>query len=1477
MAKALKTVAVVAGIAALAIVTGGAAVGLGVSLATSVAGVSASSLLLASTALSTTAALLTKKPSVTSAQTDRLFANVTPRAFRKTPLGSTALPVDVRYEEWSGRDQEYCDWIVQHASCAIEAADEIWFDTELAWTASAGAIGKYRGYFSVPNLILEGTTANAFTFGAGKWNAASARLVGCAYARWRFKVTGNSKKAESPFASGLPGRITVIGRGAKLYDPRRDSTVPGGSGPMRADDQSTWRFTADDGVVIGDNLPLQILRVVLGWRIRNPMTGAMLLATGSGVPPRRLRLQSWITSANIADELVNRSAGGQEPRYHGAAVVSEGDDTKQTLDMLCAGCCGRFRDTQGKLALDIAHNDLAAIATDEGLLDDDVIGGFTWDPDPGFDGIPNVIRGQYVDATTGSLYQLLDYPEVRIASPDGVDRVRTVDLGAVESPSQAQRIVKQILQRALFNRKFTAPFDIRAWKYPVGSVLPFTFAPLGFVRVPFRVEAQELGQDGVCNMTLSFEHPAIYAWDRDDAPAVIAADPIVYDASKNPLIQAIADAGETGVWGKIADPDGKKPDDNADVTGENTAKDTASIGGRPTPVVLEKVDKIEPMLGELAATKGVTEAQGRALEALRAESNAAFDLFDQDGLVKAEALRSIDDELQRLGHIALSSLLDQEDTRRILRDAGVSVDPASGKATIWAIEQLKDQTRKVELTIDAQAAEIRQKVTVDRVEEMILLAQLDPSQLAELEPLIRRVTSVEQVASGLLASLSAKAEAAELTRTTARLTTVSQELDALAGTVDTKASRLDVDAQGVRLTQIGQQLAAMPDGARLSVELTQVRTEAAAGQLATLDALLAGEAAADRRIAEMAQYRQEVITRIDAGLAVEVAERRSLAATMGGIDVRLSAELRGLVTAAGGTARQVAALEVASQQQTAQIGDLRDASIDAKGGIAGLQTTVRQMGPRADAAELAVLDGMLDAEERGVDAQRQLAQVQLEMTTRFITGERSAAATKLLLEARIGANDSRIGQTAEAVATLDRSTASRMDAIDVRVGRLSDDTAASQAIVTRDLAALVEKDRAIVADIATLSTEVRDPDTGLSKTRADLLREIELSATDRASLARSYEALAAVVNDPTTGLERTRAQLQAEIELSATDREALARDARTLAAEVRDPDTGLTKTRSQMLAEVELSASDRAALARKYDALQAIVVDPASGNPYWVGSIADLRKIVIDGDKLIAERVDTVEGTVGGNSASIAFLRRVVDGKEAIAQLAVTAAGKVTGFRIDGQERVFAIAADRFIIGDRQIFEIDTTTGVTRMLDIEVNRVRAGSIGALGLADSAVQQTAFSMTNADIVVPIYQTGGGGGGGGDVQPIIGDVEEPPPADDGTRRIFDMTFQKQEAGSVLRLLAYMNFASNDDLKLTAAILVDGITRQVCEINLGLDNANSKARAPMTIPAFLTGVPAGPHRVELIVRNFETDTALTVRAGATIEITEIKRGAL
>ncbi len=566
MAKAIGYAALAIGAVAL-IATGVGAVALGGLAGTlTVGGISTSTLFLVSGGLSVASTFLTKTPKVTASQTERLTASVDPRAYRKTWFGQTAGAIDVRYEEWSGKDQEICDWIITFASHAIDGVDEIWFDTEMAWSATTGVVGKYAGYFSIPNLILEGTPQNAFTFASGKWNANTARMTGCAYARFRFKVTGNSKKAESPFSSGIPSRITVIGRGAKLYDPRRDSTVPGGLGPMRANDQSTWRYTADDGVVIGENLPLQILRVVLGWRIRNPVTGRMKLATGSGVPARRISFPSFQIAANLADERVNRSAGGNEPRYHGASVISEGDDQKTVLDMMCAGCCARFRDTGGKLALVVSHNDLASAATDDGLNDDDVVGAFNWDPDPSLEATPNIVRGKYVDPTTASLYQLIDYPEVSLPSPDGQDRYLSLDLGVVESPSHAQRVAKQVLQRRQYSRQFSAAFDIRAWKYNVGDVLPFTFAPLGFTRALFRVKEQELGQGGTCNMVLTFETPDFYQWDASDALPVQAADPIVYDSRNNPLILAIGEAATTAFWSQVEDDNGGRPEDGADVT-----------------------------------------------------------------------------------------------------------------------------------------------------------------------------------------------------------------------------------------------------------------------------------------------------------------------------------------------------------------------------------------------------------------------------------------------------------------------------------------------------------------------------------------------------------------------------------------------------------------------------------------------------------------------------------------------------------------------------------------------------------------------------------------------------------------------------------------------------------------------------------------------------------------------------------------------
>ncbi|KAK0340466.1 hypothetical protein LTR94_030383, partial [Friedmanniomyces endolithicus] len=217
------------------------------------------------------------------------------------------MATDLRDQEWSA-DQSYLHRFVVSAAHRVSAIREIWFDDKQAWTSAGGVQAEFAGYLEV-TPVLEGSAANAINIGPRM--GSSRRFTGCAYVHFRYKLTGNGKKGESPFSSSIPTRVTIIGDGIPTYDPRLDSTVPGGSGPMRADDQSTWAWNAN----ASRNPAIATLNYLLGWRIRNPVSGRWLLSVGKGMPPARIDLASFITAANLCDEPVAKASGGTEPRY----------------------------------------------------------------------------------------------------------------------------------------------------------------------------------------------------------------------------------------------------------------------------------------------------------------------------------------------------------------------------------------------------------------------------------------------------------------------------------------------------------------------------------------------------------------------------------------------------------------------------------------------------------------------------------------------------------------------------------------------------------------------------------------------------------------------------------------------------------------------------------------------------------------------------------------------------------------------------------------------------------------------------------------------------------------------------------------------------------------------------------------------------------------------------------------------------------
>lgn len=533
----MKTVAKVAAVVAgVALIGSGIGSILGGTMVLSAFGatVAAGTIATIASAVSFGASLLASKPKPpqnSDENIDRLRANVDPRTPRKTVVGHTALATDIRDEEFTS-SQTYFHRFIVCASHKVQSIDEIWFDDEMAWSASGGVASKFSGYLTVATRT-EGSAANAINISTRM--GTSRRYTGLAYVHLRYKLTGNSSKAESPFAQSITTRITIRGKAALLYDPREDSTVDGGSGSQRADDQSTW--TWDDDAC--RNPALALLFYLLGWRINGE------LAVGKGIPPERIDLESFAVAANICDEEVDDGDGGTEPRYRCDGIWSEGDSPTTVMEMLKATMNADLDDVDGKLRLTVFHNDLSSPVAD--FTDDDILGTYVWEPAPSLDQTFNIVRGTFTDPSDNSLYQQVDYPEVSIASPDGIDRIFPLDLPMVQSPSQCQRIAALRLARQQYGGgTFKAEYQATAWKVQKNSVVRQTFKATGFTQKLFRVAEMDIRVDGVVPLTLREEHASIYGAPDINAPIdPVASTP--YDPSLNPWLQQINSTAQVEV------------------------------------------------------------------------------------------------------------------------------------------------------------------------------------------------------------------------------------------------------------------------------------------------------------------------------------------------------------------------------------------------------------------------------------------------------------------------------------------------------------------------------------------------------------------------------------------------------------------------------------------------------------------------------------------------------------------------------------------------------------------------------------------------------------------------------------------------------------------------------------------------------------------------------------------------------------------
>lgn len=174
-------------------------------------------------------------PELNSETSARLNKTLNPEEPRKMVFGETAAASDIRYWEAYGTDNKQYDEVIAVATHEIESFGNFYFETDLlSFDGSGDNTNQYGANLNKKNRTV-GATGTSLSAGAGfKWTANSS-MTGCAFYVLRFLYD------QEVFPKGFPTRITQVVKGAKVYDPRLDSTN-GGAGPHRTADQDTWEY-----------------------------------------------------------------------------------------------------------------------------------------------------------------------------------------------------------------------------------------------------------------------------------------------------------------------------------------------------------------------------------------------------------------------------------------------------------------------------------------------------------------------------------------------------------------------------------------------------------------------------------------------------------------------------------------------------------------------------------------------------------------------------------------------------------------------------------------------------------------------------------------------------------------------------------------------------------------------------------------------------------------------------------------------------------------------------------------------------------------------------------------------------------------------------------------------------------------------------------------------------------------------------------
>lgn len=393
----------------------------------------------------------------------------------------------------------------------------------LSGTVSAaqytGSIDTYQSAAMTPSVA--GTTASVSGGNPGwSFEVTYEILASVSYVRIRSLLGTSTQSAYTSFSADYPGKlkttdagasialavvdctynpdvfpqgrptVTALLRGRKVYDPRKDSTVSGGSGAHRLATPSTWEWSQNPALIAYD-----YARHAYGWN----------------VPAAKINTADVMVAANFSDTstvftIRNPDATTRTvtlPRYRCDIVLSTAGDPAQNMEAILDTMNGRAFWSGGTLRMRAGTLNSTAVAMDSTWFVEEVNSQGQPDGQPVISAAQSITRAQRFNRVAGTFvdadarYQTLPFPAVEDATlvASKGERETEVDLPGVSHVAHAQHLASMAIRAAQAGQRIEARCGVKALALELGDVFSITHSRFGMSAKTYECIGWQWGPD----------------------------------------------------------------------------------------------------------------------------------------------------------------------------------------------------------------------------------------------------------------------------------------------------------------------------------------------------------------------------------------------------------------------------------------------------------------------------------------------------------------------------------------------------------------------------------------------------------------------------------------------------------------------------------------------------------------------------------------------------------------------------------------------------------------------------------------------------------------------------------------------------------------------------------------------------------------------------------------------------------------------